>query len=317
MAPMCQYQAEDGFANDWHFVHYTSRAIGQAGIIVVEATAVEPRGRISMNDLGLWNDEHIEPLKKIVDASKKHGAKIGIQLAHAGRKSRATDSQPGAPSPIAFNEKFAVPTELTKEEINSIVGKFGHAAKRAELVGFDFVEVHGAHGYLISEFLSPLTNKRNDDYGQNKELFLKEILESVQKNFPKEKPVFLRISGEEYHPEGNHPESLAQILEKVSHLYDVLHVSSGGVISKESYETFPAYQLEYAEKLKRLLNKLTIAVGKLEDPEIAEKALSENKMDIVSIGRGFLSDPHWPLHAAQKLNQQIDWPSSYERAKDI
>ncbi len=317
MAPMCQYQAEEGFANDWHFVHYTTRAIGQVGIIIIEATAIEPRGRISMNDLGLWSDKHIEPLKRIVDTCKKHGAKVGIQLAHAGRKSRATDTHPVAPSPLAFNEKFTIPIELTKEEIKGIIKKFGQAAKRAEMAGFDFIEVHGAHGYLISEFLSPLTNKRNDNYGENKELFLKEVLESVNENFPKEKPVFLRISGEEYHPEGNHPESLAKLLEKVSHLYNVLHVSSGGIISKESYETFPAYQLEYAKELKELLNKPTISVGKFEDPEVAEKALVENKMDMVAIGRGLLTDPHWALHAAQKLKQQIDWPKSYERAKGV
>jgi NADPH2 dehydrogenase len=317
MAPMCQYQAENGFANDWHFVHYVSRAIGQVGIIIIEASAIEPRGRISTNDLGIWSDEHIEPLKKIVAACKIHGAKIGIQLAHAGRKSRATNSNPVAPSPIPFNEKSQVPNELTKEEINEIVKKFGEAAKRAEMAEFDFVEVHGAHGYLISEFLSPVTNLRKDSYGQSKELFLKEVLESVQSNFPKEKPIFLRVSGEEYHPKGNHPELLAQLLGKVLQLFDVLHVSSGGIYNKEAYKAFPAYQLDYATKLKEILKKPTIAVGKLEDPIVAQKALNESKTDMIAVGRGLLTDPHWPLHAARTLQQEIKWPKPYERAIDV
>lgn len=316
MAPMCQYQAEDGLANDWHFVHYVSRAVGQVGIIVVEASAVEPRGRISMNDLGIWHDKQIEPLQKMVQACKKHGASVGIQLAHAGRKSRATGSRAVAPSPIAFDANFPVPEELSKKEIQTVVDQFGKAAFRAEQAGFDFVEVHGAHGYLISEFLSPITNKRDDCYGKDNSLFLKEVLESVDRNFQKEKPVFLRVSGEEYHTEGNHPESLGALLGKVAPLFDVLHVSSGGIFKKENYDVYPAYQLEYAQKLKELLKKPTIAVGKLEEPLIAQKALKEGKADLVAIGRGLLADPQWALRAANNLGVQIEWPKSYERAKD-
>jgi len=317
MAPMCQYQAIDGIANDWHFVHYVSRAVGQVGMIVTEASAIEPQGRISMNDLGIWDDKHIEPLTKIVKACKKHGAKIGIQLAHAGRKSRVTDDKPVAPSPLPFSDKFPTPHELTKEEILAIINKFGSAAKRAQQADFDFIEVHGAHGYLISEFLSPVTNKRTDEYGRKKELFLKEVLVVVNNNFPSEKPISLRISGEEYHPKGNNPETLGHLLNKVSSMFDVLHVSSGGIYDKEDYKVYPAYQLEYAQKLKTIVSKPIISVGRLENPEIAQKVLLENKVDMIAIGRGLLSDPQWPLHAAEKLDIEIEWPESYKRAKGL
>jgi len=317
MPPMCQYQAIDGVANNWHLMHYLSRAVGQVGIIIFEASAVEPRGRISMNDLGIWDDKHIAPLRNIVLECQKYGAKVGIQLAHAGRKSRVTDEQIVAPSAIAFNDSFPVPHQLTVSEIIDIVSKFGQAAERAEKAGFDFVEIHGAHGYLISEFLSPVTNQRDDEYGKNKELFLKQVLEKVKSVISIEKPVFLRVSGEEYHENGNHPESLGVLLKKVSENFDVMHVSSGGIYDREKYDIYPAYQLEFANVLKQILNKPTIAVGRLENPEIAEKALAEGKADLVAIGKGLLSDPHWALHVADKAGIDIGWPESYVRAKGI
>ncbi|MFN8258612.1 MAG: oxidoreductase [Bacteroidales bacterium] len=317
MPPMCQYQATDGFANNWHLMHYTARAVGQVGTIIFEASAVEPRGRISMNDLGIWSDFHIEKLSEIVAECKKYGARVGIQLAHAGRKSRVIDEEIVAPSAIAFNEKFPVPHALSTEEIKSIVKKFGDAAKRATLAGFDFVEVHGAHGYLISEFLSPVTNKRNDDYGINRELFLEQILGEVHLQIPSEMPVFLRVSGEEYHENGNHPESMGGLLIKVSELFDVLHVSSGGIYDREKYDIYPAYQLEFANKLRKITGKPTIAVGRLENYELAEKALQENKADFIAVGKGLLSDAHWALHASDKMSGGIEWPESYIRAKGL
>jgi NADPH2 dehydrogenase len=315
MPPMCQYQSIDGFANNWHLMHYTSRAVGQVGIIIFEASAIEPRGRISMNDLGIWSDSHIDSLSEIVNECQKHGAKVGIQLAHAGRKSKVTNEPIVAPSAMAFNYQFPVPKELSVSEIKDIVKKFGHAAKRAELAGFDFVEVHGAHGYLISEFLSPVTNLRTDEYGKAKELFLKEVLKEVKKYLPDEKPVFLRVSGEEYHEKGNHPDSMGELLINVSEYFDVLHVSSGGIYEMEKYDIYPAYQLEFANKLRQIVRKPTIAVGRLENPEIAEKALLEQKADLIAVGKGLLSDPHWALHAAKVLNTEIAWPIAYERAK--
>lgn len=317
MPPMCQYQAKNGIANDWHFVHYVSRAVGQIGIIIIEASAIEPKGRISMNDLGIWDDKHIEPLSKIVGACKKHGAKIGIQLAHAGRKSKVTDEAIVAPSSLAFSYQYALPHELTETEITEIADKFGSAALRAKKAGFEFVEVHGAHGYLINEFLSPVSNLRSDKYGQDKSLFLKEVLEKIKENFSTEAPIFLRVSGEEYHPGGNHPETLSSQLKPLTNLFDVLHVSSGGTFEKEHYDVFPGYQLEYAAKLKEMLEAPVIAVGRLEDPLLAEKALVENKADMIAIGRGLLSDPYWALHAARKLDIEIEWAEPYLRAKDL
>jgi len=317
MAPMCQYMADGGMANNYHLVHYTSRAIAQVGLIVVEATAVEPRGRISENDLGLWDDKFIEPLAKIVKECKKYGSLIGIQIAHVGRKSKVKGEQIVAPSPLAFSDDFPIPKELSKPEIIELADKFGQAVHRANQAGFDFVEIHAAHGYLIGEFLSPITNKRKDEYGKNRVLFLKQVLEKTRAAFPKGKPIFLRVSGNEYHPEGNTPETLANLLLPIDDLYDVLHVSSGGLYDKENYEVFPAYQLAYAEKLKKLLSKQTIAVGMLENSEIAEQALIDNKADMIAIGRGLLNDPHWALHTAAKLGLDFKWPGVYERAKNV
>ena len=317
MAPMCQYLADDGMANNYHLVHYTARAIGQVGIIIIEASAVEPRGRISINDLGLWDDKFIEPLSRIVKECKHYGSLVGIQIAHAGRKSKIQDEKIVAPSPIAFNDSSPTPKELTISEISNIADKFGQAVKRAEQAGFDFIEIHGAHGYLINEFLSPITNKRKDEYGQNKALFLKQVLEKTRKNFPMEKPVFLRVSGEEYHPEGNTQKSLAKLLLSVNDLYDFLHVSSGGLYDKENYEVYPGYQLDYAEKLKQLTKKQTIAVGRLENPKHANEILINKQADFIAIARALLSDPHWAMHAAEELGIKMQWPGVYERAKGI
>jgi NADPH2 dehydrogenase len=315
MPPMCQYMAENGIANNWHYVHYSSRAVGQVGTIIFEATAIEPRGRISMNDLGLWDANQVEPLKKIVESCKEYGALVGIQLAHAGRKSQVKNEVIVAPSPIAFSDRFPVPHELTKDEIAEIVRRYAEAAYRARKAGFDFIEIHAAHGYLIGEFLSPVTNKRNDIYGQEKEQLLKEVLLSVKQVIPSEMPISVRVSGEEYHPEGNHPEDLAILLTKIKEHFDILHVSSGGIYDKEKYDIYPAYQLEYAAKLKELVGLPTIAVGRLEQSLIAEQALLDGKADLVSIGKGLLANPYWPLNAAKLLNMEIQWPGSYERAK--
>ncbi|MCF6243087.1 MAG: oxidoreductase, partial [Bacteroidales bacterium] len=296
MAPMCQYMAKDGFADNYHLVHYAARAIGGVGTIILEATAVEPRGRISMNDLGLWDDGFIKPLNKIVQECQRYGSLVGIQIAHAGRKSRIQNEAIVAPSPIAFNDDFPVPHELCSSEIIETAYKFGQAAKRAVQAGFDFVEVHAAHGYLISEFLSPLTNKRNDEYGKNRALFLKLVLEKVKENIPEDYPVLLRVSGEEYHPKGNTRKELAALLKQVEGLFDVLHVSSGGIYDKEHYEVYPAYQLRFAEELKLLTQKPVIAVGRLENPELAELVLTKGKTDFIALGKALLSDPNWVLH---------------------
>ncbi len=315
MAPMCQYMAPESAASNYHLVHYAARAIGGVGTIVLEATAIEPRGRISVNDLGLWDDQFIEPLSRVVTECKNYGSLVGIQIAHAGRKSKITNEPIVAPSSIAFNKDFPVPHELCSSEIIETVYKFAEAAERAVKAGFDFIEVHGAHGYLISEFLSPVTNKRTDEYGQNRALFLKQVLEKVKEKVPKDYPVLLRVSGEEYHPEGNTRKQLAELLLQLGHLYDILHVSSGGIYDKEKYEVYPGYQLAFAEELKKLTGKPVIAVGRLENPELAEKTLQENKADYIAVGKALLSDPNWVLHAAEKLGVDLEWFGVYERAK--
>jgi len=315
MPPMCMYKAADGIVNDWHAVHYGARAIGQVGTIIVEATAIEPRGRITMNDLGLWNNKHIDPFKKIVDFCKEQGAIVGVQLAHAGRKSQVKNEPIVAPSPLAFSDKFPIPHELKTSELTETIRRFTEAAYRARKAGFDFIEIHSAHGYLINQFLSRLTNLRGDIYGQERHLFLKEILSSIKQVLSHDMPVFLRVSGEEYHPNGNHPEDLAIMLNQVKDSFDILHVSSGGVFEKESYDFFPGYQLEFAAKLKELVGKPVISVGRFENPKIAEQALFEGKADMIAIGKGLLTDPYWPLHAAKALNFDLEWPVSYQRAK--
>jgi len=317
MAPMCNYMAPDSAATNFHLVHYTARAIGGVGTIILEATAVEPRGRISVNDLGLWDDRFIEPLSRIVNKCKQYGSLVGIQIAHAGRKSKVRNEPIVAPSPIAFNENFPVPHELTVAEIEEIAGKFAKAVERAVKAGFDFIEIHGAHGYLISEFLSPVSNKRADEYGQNRGLFLKQILEKVHETIPEDYPVLLRVSGEEYHPKGNTRKELAELLLQSAHLFDVLHVSSGGIYNKEKYEVYPGYQLAFATELKQLTGKPVIAVGRLENPEFAEQALQAGKTDFIAIGKALLSDPHWTLHAAEKLGIDLKWFGEYERSKGI
>ncbi len=317
MAPMCQYMANDGMPDIYHLVHYVARAIGGVGTVIMEATAIEPRGRITEQDLGLWDDKFIEPLSGIVKECKRYGSAVGIQIAHAGRKSRIKNEPIVAPSPIAFNQDFPVPHELCSSEIVETVHKFAQAAQRAVKAGFDFIEIHAAHGYLLSEFLSPLTNKRTDEYGQNRALFLKQVLEQVKKTIPADYPVLLRVSGDEYHPQGNTRKELSVLLKQVEELYDVLHISSGGIINQEKYEVYPGYQVQFAEELKQLTGKPVIAVGRLENPVLAKQVLKEGKADFVAIGRGILSNPNWALHAALKLGVDIKWHGVYERAKGI
>jgi len=316
MAPMCQYSAEnDGILQDWHRVHYTSRAIGQVGMIITEATAVEPRGRISGRDLGIWDDAMIAPFSDLVRQVQAHGCKIGIQIAHAGRKGALSDETIVAPSSIPFSEQFPVPVELVEAEIRIIVSAFGNGVRRAVEAGVDFIEIHGAHGYLINQFLSPLTNKRVDAYGEDRSLFLKQVLEEVHKHIPKEMPVFLRVSAEDYVEGGIHPEEICRLLEPVKNLIDLVHVSSGGVVGNAVIKFFPGYQVAFAKTIKKQLQLPVMAVGMLESPELAEKTLNNEEADLIALGRELLRNPYWPLQAAKTLGEDINWPEAYQRAK--
>ena len=270
MPPMCMYSAkEDGIANAFHEVHYATRAYGGVGLIIQEATAVEPEGRITINDLGIWSDEHIAPLSKVVSLVHHAGAKMGIQLAHAGRKAQLPKAF--APSSIAF-EGYEVPTEMTLADIDRVIHQFKHAAKRANLIGYDLVEIHGAHGYLINEFLSPLTNQRTDQY-KDGGLFLEQVIKAVRSEWPIEKPLCIRVTAEEYVEGGLHPESLVKIINRVKDLgVDLIDVSSGGNF-KANINLFAGYQLGFAKTIKEGTNLPVIGGGLIEDLKFAQKAI--------------------------------------------
>ncbi|MGE5704457.1 MAG: NADPH dehydrogenase NamA [Clostridia bacterium] len=315
MSPMCQYLAdEDGFATDWHPTHYISRAVGGVGAIIIEATAVEPDGRISGRDLGIWKDDHLPKLADIVRQAHLYDAKIGIQLAHAGRKSEAAE-QPVSPSAIAFSDRYKTPRALTHAEISEMVWRFRQASIRAKKVGFDFVEIHAAHGYLINQFLSPLVNQRTDEYGgsmENRFRFLKEIVLAVREDWNGR--LFVRLSAEEYAEGGNHIEQTVVYCRWLKELgVDLIDVSSGAVVPFP-IKDYPGYQVGFAERIRREANISTGAVGKITTPELAESIVRMEQADLVLLGRELLRHPYWPLHAAKVLGTEVHAPGQYQRA---
>jgi len=324
MSPMCQYCADpDGRANDWHLVHYPTRAIGGVGLVMLEATAVESRGRISGGDLGLWDDAQIEPLAQIVRLCHQHGAKVGVQLAHAGRKAW-TDSQgfglevPVAPSAVPFDDGWAVPHALRPAEMAEIVRAFAHAAERAEAAGFDVVEIHGAHGYLISEFLSPLANHRTDEYGgslENRLRFPMQVTEAVRESWPGDRPLFFRLSATDWAEGGNDVGTMVEVAKalKVGGV-DLVDVSSGGVTPAVPRAGL-GYQVPFAERIRREAQVPTAAVGLITAPELAEEIVRNERADLVALGRELLRSPYWPLEAARRLRTDVPWPKQYQRAK--
>lgn len=315
MAPMCMYSSheEDGRVENWHLTHYTSRAVGQVGLIIVEATAVTPQGRISPQDLGIWDDEHIDGLKQLTSLSKEHGAKIGIQLAHAGRKA-TVDGEIVAPSAIPFNENMKTPKEMTIEEIKETIEAFVKGAVRAKQAGFDVIEIHGAHGYLINEFLSPLSNKRTDEYGGTQEKryrFLREVIDGVKSVW--DGPLFVRVSASDYHADGLHVEDYVQMSGWMKEQgVDLIDVSSGAVVPAR-ISTFPGYQVSFAEKIKHGASIPTGAVGLITSGLQGEEILQNDRADLIFIARGLLRDPYWPRTAAKELGYEIEPPKQYDR----
>ncbi len=315
MSPMCMYSSmnEDGTLQDWHYTHYTSRAVGQVGLIIVEATAVSPIGRISPYDLGIWSDDHLSGLTKLVNMVKTHGAKIGIQLGHAGRKAELKE-EIVAPSAIAFNDRYQTPKEMTKQDILDTIEDFKQAAIRAKKAGFDVIEIHGAHGYLINQFLSPLSNKRTDEYGgsqENRYRFLKEIIDAIQSVW--EGPLFVRVSAREYHPDGLDVEdyvAIARLLKQQG--IDLIDVSSGAVVPAK-INSFPGYQVPLADEIKHNANIATGAVGLITSPLHAEEILQNGRADLVFLARELLRDPYWPRTAAKELGVELQSPVQYER----
>lgn len=316
MAPMCTYSSGDlGYVCDFHKVHYGARALGGVGLIILEATAVTKNGRISSKDLGIWSDSHVVGLRDLVDQCHEYGAKMGIQLAHAGRKSMSDDEFIVAPSPIAFDEGSRLPKELTKEEIDLIVQQFQRAAQRADEAGFDLIEIHGAHGYLIHEFLSPLTNKRLDAYGgslENRVRFLREILGAVRKVWPMGKAISLRVSADDYIEGGLDMFQMADIINLIKDYVDIVHVSTGGLISTP-IKVYPGYQLDHSEYIKKTCEIPTIAVGLLNTQEQIESVLHGDQADLVALGRCLLRKPQFLLNLAYDNNLDIDYPIQYER----
>ncbi|CQR46756.1 NADPH dehydrogenase [Paraliobacillus sp. PM-2] len=315
MSPMCMYscEPEDGTVQDFHITHYESRAVGQVGLIMLEATAVQPEGRISTKDLGIWSDDHMEGLKKVSDRIHAHGAKSSIQLAHAGRKANLPNDIL-APSPIAFNDNYKTPNAMSSEQIKATIQAFKDAARRSKQAGFDIIEIHAAHGYLINQFLSPLSNKRTDMYGgpkENRYRLLSEIIEAIKTVW--NGPIFVRISADEYHECGNQQDDFIYYAEQLKKQgIALIDCSTGGVVPA-TIQPYPGYQVPKAEVLKKQVAIPTGAVGLITSGIQAEEILQNKRADLIFLGRELLRNPYWAKQAADKLQFDLSAPKPYER----
>jgi len=330
---MCQYSSENGFAQDWHLVHYGSRAIGGAGAVIMEASAVSPEGRISPNDLGIYLDEHVEPLRRITRFMESHGAVPGIQIAHAGRKASChrpwdgdgpVDESHGgwrpvvAPSPIPFDTGYPVPEELDANGIQRIIAAFGQAAKRAREAGFKLVEIHAAHGYLLHEFLSPLSNKRTDEYGgsfENRTRIVREVISAVRDKWSDEYPLFIRLSVTDWMDDGWDLEQSKELARMAKSLgVDLIDCSSGALVPNAVIPAGAGFQTVFAQKIRSECDMKTGAVGYITSAEQADHIIRTEQADVVLLARQMLRDPYWPQKAAHKLRQRIPTPVQYSRA---
>ena len=332
VSPMCQYSCEDGFLNDWHLVHLGSRAVGGAGLVMVEATAVEKRGLISLGDSGIWKDDHIEPLARVTAFLKQQGAAAGIQLAHAGRKASTRRPSEGggaipldeggwqtvAPSPVPFRPEDPPPCELSRPEIQLIVASFAAAARRALYAGCQVVEIHAAHGYLLHEFLSPLSNFRVDEYGgsfDNRIRVVVEVAGAVRAVWPETLPLFFRLSCSDWVEGGWNIEDSVELARRLKPLgVDLVDCSSGGVALNQRIPLNPGYQVPFSDRIRRDAAIMTAAVGLITTAEQANEVIRSGSADLVLLAREFLRDPYFPLHAAQKLGASVQAPVQYGRA---
>ena len=334
VSPMCEYSSEDGFANDWHLVHLGAFATGGAALIITEAAAVSPEGRITYADLGIWKDEHIARLKQITTFIEQQGAVAGIQLAHAGRKASHDKPWLGGkqfpsnhangwvtvgPSALPFADGEEAPVELDKAGIEKVKADFKAATLRSVEAGFKVAEIHGAHGYLFHQFLSPLSNQRTDEYGgsfENRIRLLVEVTETIKEAWPKEYPLFVRISATDWTEGGWTIEDsvkLASVLKEKG--VDLIDCSTGGNVPKASIPNNPGYQVPFAEQVKKEAGILTGAVGLITTPEQANEIITAGQADLVLLAREMLRDPHFALRAAHQLGHNITWPAQYERAQ--
>jgi len=332
VSPMCQYSSEDGFANDWHLVHLGSRATGGASIVFTEATAVTAEGRISPEDLGIWKDAHIEFLARIARFLAGQGVVPAMQLAHAGRKGstqRPWDGPnavpmekggwvPLAPSAVAYSETYPMPRAMSKEEIRSVVDAFAQAARRALQAGFRILEIHAAHGYLMHEFFSPLSNFRTDEYGgsfENRTRIAREVVAAIRKQLPEQMPLFIRISATDWKEGGWDIEQAVELAKQLKPLgVDLVDCSSAGLVHDQKIIVGPAFQVPFAERIRRDAGVLTGAVGLIETKEQVSEILANNRADLVFMAREFLRDPYWPVRTARELKQPMSWPAQYLRA---
>jgi 2,4-dienoyl-CoA reductase-like NADH-dependent reductase (Old Yellow Enzyme family) len=332
VSPMCQYSSPDGFATDWHLVHLGSRAVGGAGLVITEASAVTAEGRISPWDLGIWKDEHIDMLSRIARFIREQGAVPGMQLAHAGRKAstrrpwegsgKISESEGGwtpvAPSAIPYDSKFPQPVALDEAGIRGIVNAFAESARRALQAGFQLIEIHAAHGYLIHEFLSPLSNTRTDSYGgslDNRVRFLCEVVAAVRKVWPAALPLFVRISATDWVEGGWDVDQSIYAVRKIAALgADLIDCSSGGLDPRQKIPVKSGYQVPFAQEIRDKTGILTGAVGMIEVPGMASAVLREGNADLVIFAREFLRRPYWPLEEARDLGIPVTWPVQYLRA---
>jgi 2,4-dienoyl-CoA reductase-like NADH-dependent reductase (Old Yellow Enzyme family) len=325
MSPMCMYSAGiDGLAQDWHLAHYLTRAVGGTGLLITEATAVEARGRISTEDLGLWDDGQIEPLARIVRLVQAEGAAMAVQLAHAGRKAwspaHGQGPQPAvAPSALAFDNDWQSPAALSRDEIDAVVAAWAAAAARAREAGFDAVEIHGAHGYLCHQFLSPLSNRRDDEYGGDlagRARFLLRVVEAVRQVWPAKRPLLVRISTTDWVPGGVTPDDQVLVARELkARGVDLIDCSSGGAVPFVPPGVGPGYQVPFAAKIRHEAGIATAAVGLIGTPELADEIVRNGRADAVAMGRELLRHPYWPLAAARALGHDVPWPLQYQRAR--
>jgi 2,4-dienoyl-CoA reductase-like NADH-dependent reductase (Old Yellow Enzyme family) len=334
VSPMCQYSSTDGFPNDWHLVHLGSRAAGGAALVIAEATAVVPEGRISPGDTGIWTDAHGEAWKKIAGFIKEQGAAAGLQLAHAGRKAStevpwrggagiapgAGGWTPVAPSALSFAANYPMPAALDEPGILSVIDAFAHGARRALAAGFDTVEIHAAHGYLLHQFLSPLANRRDDRWGgslENRMRLSLEVARAVRAVWPEDKPLLVRISASDWAEGGWDLEQSIELCRRLRQQgVDLVDCSSGGQVPHAKIAFGPGYQVRFAEAIRREAGIATGAVGLITQPQQAEQVVAGGQADLVLLARALLRDPYWPLHAAKALGVDAAWPVQYQRAKD-
>jgi 2,4-dienoyl-CoA reductase-like NADH-dependent reductase (Old Yellow Enzyme family) len=332
VSPMCQYSSVDGFANDWHFAHLGARAVGGAGLVFTEAAAVSPQGRISPQDLGVWSEQHFEPLARIARFIDAQGAIAGIQLAHAGRKGSVYRPwsgrgavpetlggwRPVGPSPIPFGEGYAMPEELSANGIDAPQEAFATAASRAHAAGFRIVEIHAAHGYLLHQFLSPLSNVRTDGYGgsfDNRTRFVRECVAAVRRALPEPSLLFVRISATDWTEGGWDVDQSVELSRQLKGLgVDVIDCSSGGNVEKAGIPVGAGYQVPFARRIRREAGVATAAVGMITAPAQADQIVQTGDADIVLLARELLREPYWPLHAAEELGRAMAWPAQYLRA---